>query len=99
MGLLPNGFVATLGGLTAAIVLVVIATYALRSQVRKVKQADSKIVVSALLLSFASFWFGEAFYSPPDLVLIPLFGGFALAVYLIANRPSPPMVEAAAAAA
>ena len=95
VGLLPNGFVATLGGLTTGIVLVVIATYALRSQVRKVKQADSKIVVSALLLSFASFWFGEAFFSPPDLVLIPLFGVFALAVYLFANRPSPPKVEVA----
>jgi uncharacterized membrane protein len=99
VGLLPNGFVATLGGLSTGIVLVVIATYALRSQVRKVKQADSKIVVSALLLSFATFWFGEAVSSPPDLVLIPLFGGFALAVYLFANHPSAPKLESASVGA
>ncbi|MGD0637454.1 MAG: hypothetical protein ABSA72_05395 [Nitrososphaerales archaeon] len=99
VGLLPNGFAATLGGLGTGIVLVVIATYALRSQVRKVKQADSKIVVSALLLSFAFFWFGEAVLSPPDLVLVPLFCGFALAVYFFANRPSAPKVEGAAAGA
>ena len=92
VGLLPIGFVATLGGLTTGIALVVIATYLLRAQVRKVKQADSKVVVSALLLSFSAFWFGEVIFSPPDLVLIPLFGGFALAVYLFANRPSPPAV-------
>jgi len=89
VGLLPNGFVATLGGMGVGILLVVVATYLLRSQVRKVKQADSKVVVSALLLSFAVFWFVEAFLSPPDLILVPLFAGFALAVYYVANRPSP----------
>jgi uncharacterized membrane protein len=89
VGLLPNGFVATIGGMGIGIVLVVVATYLLRTQVRKVKQADSKVVVSALLLSFAVFWFGEAFLSLSDLILIPLFAGFALVVYFFANRPSP----------
>ena len=88
VALLPNGFVATLSGMSLGIVLVIIATYLLRTQVRKVKQADSKVVVSALLLSFAVFWFAEAFYSPPDLALVPLFAVFAVAVYLVANRPS-----------
>jgi uncharacterized membrane protein len=95
VGLLPNGFVATLGGLGSGIALVVIATYLLRAQVRKVKQADSKVVVSALLLSFAVFWFGEAFSSPPDLILVPLFAAFALVVYFVANRPSPQAVATA----
>ncbi len=95
VGLLPNGFVATIGGLGSGIALVVIATYLLRAQVRKVKQADSKVVVSALLLSFAVFWFGEAFSSPPDFILVPLFAAFALIVYSIANRPSPQTVAAA----
>ena len=94
VGLLPNGFVATISGMGIGIVLVVVATYLLRTQVRKVKQADSKVVVSALLLSFAVFWFGEAFLSPPDLILIPLFAAFALLVYFVANRPSPPEVRA-----
>ncbi len=91
VGLLPNGFVATISGLSVGIVLVVVATYLLRTQVRKVKQADSKVVVSALLLSFSSFWFAEAFYSPSDLLLIPVFGVFAVTVYFFANRPSPPV--------
>jgi uncharacterized membrane protein len=90
VGLLPNGFVATIGGVVIGIVLVVVATYLLRTQVRKVKQADSKVVVSALLLSFAVFWFAEAFLSPSDLVLVPLFAAFALIVYFVANRPSSP---------
>jgi uncharacterized membrane protein len=88
VGLLPNGFVATLSGLGAGIALVIVATYLLRAQVRKVKQADSKVVVSALLLSFAVFWFWEAFLSPPDLILVPLFAAFAMIVYFVANRPS-----------
>ncbi|MGA2665447.1 MAG: hypothetical protein ABSF83_10925, partial [Nitrososphaerales archaeon] len=54
---------------------------------RKVKQADSKVAVSALLLSFSAFWFAEAFLSPPDLILVPLFAGFAALVYFMANRP------------
>ena len=92
VGLLPNGFVATIGGMSIGIILVVIATYLLRTHVRKVKQADSKIVVSALLLSFAAFWFGEAFLSLPDLILVALFAAFGLLVYFVANRPSPSVV-------
>jgi uncharacterized membrane protein len=99
VGLLPISFVATLGGLGSGIVLVVVATFLLRSHVRKVKQADSKVVVSALLLSFSAFWFAEAISTPPDELLIPLFGGFAAAVYLFANRRSPsPSTDATAKA-
>lgn len=95
VGLIPNGFEATMGGLGVGLVLVVVATYVLRTQVRKVKQADSKVLVAALLLSFSAFWFTEAISSPPDLVLVPLFCVFAVAVYLFANRPSPPSAPAA----
>jgi uncharacterized membrane protein len=97
VGLLPNGFVATISGLGTGILLVVIATYLLRTQVRKIKQADSKVVVSALLLSFAVFWFGEAFFELSDLILIPLFVAFALLVYFVASRPSPPVVATTSA--
>ena len=49
-----------------------------------------KVVVSSLLLSFATFWFAESVYpSLSDLLLIPLFAAFALIVHWIANRPSP----------
>jgi uncharacterized membrane protein len=89
VGLLPNGFQSTVLGMAAGIAVVVVATYVLRGQVRKVKQADMKIAVSALLLSFATFWFGEALVPLNDLLLVPLFLLYAAAVYRFANRPSP----------
>jgi len=89
VGLLPNGFQSTVFGMAAGIGVVVVATYLLRDQVRKVKQADMKIAVSALLLSFATFWFGEVVMQLNDLLLIPLFLLYAAVVYWIANRPSP----------
>jgi uncharacterized membrane protein len=88
VGLLPNGFQSTVFGMAGGIGIVVVATYALRDQVRKVKQADMKIAVSALLLSFATFWFGEVVTPLNDLLLIPLFLGYAFVVYKFANRPS-----------
>lgn len=89
VALLPNNYQSTVLGLGTGIALVVVATYLLRSQVRKVKQANMKVVVSALLLSFSVFWFGEVFAELNDLLLLPLFVAFALAVHTIANRPSP----------
>ncbi len=100
VGLLPNGFQPTVLGMACGIAVVALSTYVLRDQVRKVKQADMKIAVSALLFSFATFWFGEAVTPLDDLVLVPLFLLFAAAVYGFANRPSrrvPPIAEASAA--
>ncbi len=94
VGLLPNGFQSTVFGMAGGIAVVVVATYLLRDQVRKVKQADMKIAVSALLLSFATFWFGEAVVPLNDLLLIPLFLFYAAVVYKIANRPSPRLAAA-----
>jgi uncharacterized membrane protein len=91
VGLLPNNYFSTILGLLVGIVIVIVSTFILRNQVRKVKQANMKIVVSSLLLSFATFWFAETIYpSLSDLVLIPLFAAFALIIHWIANRPSPP---------
>ena len=86
VGLLPNNYASTTIGLIAGIVVVIASTYVLRNQVRKVKQANMKVVVSAILLSFAVFWFGEVFFALNDLVLIPLFVVFVLIVHKIANR-------------
>jgi len=97
VGLLPNGFQPTVLGMASGIAIVAVSTYLLRDQVRKVKQADMKIAVSALLFSFATFWFGEAVVPIDDLVLVPLFLFFAVAVYRFANRPSPKAAPAAEA--
>lgn len=87
VGLLPNGFQPTVLGMISGIALVVGSTYLLRDQVRKVKQADMKIAVSALLFSFATFWLSEAVFTIDDLVLVPLFLVYAGLVYTMANRP------------
>lgn len=89
VALLPNGYSSTVLGLFSGVGVVVVSTYVLRNQVRKVKQANMKVVVSALLLSFSVFWFGEVLTELNDLLLVPLFAGFALLVHWIANRPSP----------
>ncbi|HYB03192.1 MAG TPA: hypothetical protein VED17_01930, partial [Nitrososphaerales archaeon] len=90
VGLLPHNYTSTLIGLASGIIIVIAATYLLRNQVRKVKQANMKVVVSAILLSFATFWFAETIFpSLSDLMLVPLFVAFALIVRWIANRPTP----------
>lgn len=89
VALLPNNFQSTVTGMGIGVLFVIGATYVLKSQVRKVKAADTKIAVSSLLLSFSVFWFGEAITELNDLLLIPLFIIFVLVVRAVANRPSP----------
>ena len=96
IGLLPNSFNSTALGFAVGIALVVVSTYVLRNHVRKIKQALTKVFVSALLLSFATFWIAEIVTSPSDLYLVPLFAIFAGIVYAIANRKSPPIVTVSA---
>jgi len=87
VGLIPSNVDSASAGFVTGVVAVVIATYVLRSQVRKVKQANMKVAVSSLLLTFSTFWFGETLTELSDLLLIPLFLIFAAAVYMFANRP------------
>lgn len=95
VGLLPNSYGSTIFGFALGIVVVCIGTYLLRNQVRKLKQASMKEVVSALLLSFSVFWFSEVFTSTNDLFLIPLFVIFFLIVHSIANRGASKIIESA----
>lgn len=87
VGLLPANLGSATVGFLSGVVLVVVATYLLKSQVRRIKQASMKVVVSGLLLTFSSFWFGETIAELNDLLLVPLFVAFAAAVYGFANRP------------
>ena len=86
VALIPNNFYSTLYGMTLGLVVVVLGTVILKSQVRKIKQANMKVVVAALLLSFSVFWFAEAVITVSDLWLVPLFIIFGLAVYFFAHR-------------
>ena len=90
VGLLPQSFSSAGAGFAAGVVLVIVATFALRSQVRKVKQANMKVAVSALLLTFSAFWFGETLLPLNDALIVPIFLVFAFAVYRFANRPVRP---------
>ncbi|MCL4447955.1 MAG: hypothetical protein M0Z77_04140 [Thermoplasmatales archaeon] len=86
VALIPNNFDSTLYGMSLGLLIVVVGTVVLKSQVRKIKQANMKVVVSALLLAFSVFWFGEAVTVLSDLWLIPLFILFGVAIYLFAHR-------------
>ena len=86
IALIPNNFYSTLYGMTLGLLVVVLGTVILKSQVRKIKQANMKVVVAALLLSFSVFWFAEAVITVSDLWLVPLFIIFGLAVYFFAHR-------------
>ncbi len=86
VALIPNSLDSTLYGLIAGLLIVVVGTIVLRARVRKIKQANMKVFVSALLLSFSTFWFGEAVISMSDLWLLPLFIIFGVAVYTFAHR-------------
>jgi uncharacterized membrane protein len=72
VGLLPNNFQSATLGMGVGIVVVVAATYALKNQVRKVKQANMKVVVSALLLSFPTLWFISELLLYSGLLFVPL---------------------------
>lgn len=86
VALIPMSFSLTLYGLISGVLIVVVGTLALKSQVRKIKQANMKIVVSALLLSFSAFWFSESVIRISDIWLVPLFVLFGIAVYLFSHR-------------
>jgi uncharacterized membrane protein len=72
VGLLPIDFNSTVAGMGLGLVVVVIATYALKNQVRKVKQANMKVVVSALLLAFGTLWLVEVALRLSGLLLVTL---------------------------
>ncbi len=86
VALFPENYDSTGIGLMGGVVLVIISAYLLRSQIRKVKQATVKTAVSAILLSFAAFWYAESATQLDDLLLIPLFILFYLVVYAFATR-------------
>jgi uncharacterized membrane protein len=72
VGLLPIDFDSSVAGIVVGLVVVVIAMYALKNQVRKVKQANMKVVVAALLLSFGTLWFVEVGLRLSGLLLVTL---------------------------
>ncbi len=88
VALYPNGYLATLVGLISGILVVIIFSIILHSQIRKIKQAIMKASVSSLLFTFSAFWYAETFYNLDDLFLIPIFIVTFIAVYYGANMIS-----------
>jgi len=84
VALIPISFVSALSGAFVGILIVIIGTFILRTQVRKLKQAYMKIFVSSLLLSFSTFWYIESLVNVNDLLLIPLFFIYFVTVYFYA---------------
>lgn len=88
VALFPENYDSTGLGLFLGLILVVVAAYLLRLQIRKVKQAVVKTAVSAILLCFAAFWYAESLIQINDIVLLPLFAVFFVLVYEFASRDS-----------
>ncbi len=85
VALFPEGYYSTLVGLGIGVAIVVVAAYILKSKVRKVKQANMKVAVSALLLTFSAFWYAESFRNISDFLLLPIFAVFVAVVYFAAT--------------
>lgn len=97
VALFPESYNSTWIGLVIGVGIVVTAAFMLRSQIRKVKQATIKTAVSALLLSFSSFWYIESVRQINDIFLVPLFVGFYLVVYAVATHGIPAKSKESAA--
>ncbi len=83
VALIPIDYFSTLFGTILGLLVVLMAAYILRTQVRKVKQSTMKVVVSALLLSFGTFWLLESFIVIQDYYLVPFFLVYFAAVYVL----------------
>jgi uncharacterized membrane protein len=81
VGLYPENYNSTLLGIILGSVLVIAFSVVLRSQIRKLKQAIMKVVVSSLLFTFSAFWYMEIVIKVNELLLIPLFILFSVLVY------------------
>ena len=81
VGLYPENYTSTVIGILVGVVLVILFSILLRSQIRKVKQAIMKVVVSSLLFSFAAFWYIETIREIDEIFIIPIFILFFLLVY------------------
>lgn len=85
VALFPESYYSTLTGLFIGVAVVIMAAYVLKAQVRKIKQVIMKVIVSALLLTFSTFWYTESLVSLNDVFLAPIFVVFAVAVYYAAS--------------
>lgn len=73
VALMQESVPSALLGAGVGTLVVTVLSLLLKSQVRRVKVPYLKAAIASLLLSFSTFWFGEAVTNVSDLVLIPLF--------------------------
>ncbi len=86
-GLLPESYSSTALGFGIGAIAVALLTYVMKEGITRIRVAALKNFVSAMLLTFAAFWFAEAFISISDLILLPIFVIMFVVVYLYAYRP------------
>lgn len=86
VALFPINFESAIYGTVLGIMVVILATYIMKSQVRKIKQAYMKVFVSSLLLTFSTFWYAESIINLNDLLIIPFFLFYFMVVYAFAYR-------------
>ncbi len=81
VGLYPESYSSTAYGIFLGIGIVIVFSIILRSQIRKIKQAIMKVVVSSLLFSFSAFWYIGTVKPIDEILILPFFIIFFLIVY------------------
>jgi uncharacterized membrane protein len=80
VGLMAFGYFSALIGVGVAVILVIVLTYIMKDQVMKIRVPQLKLGMSALLATIATIWILEVFLNLNEIIAIPLFVVYFLAV-------------------
>jgi len=80
LALIPQSYISALTGTLLASILVIALLFALKAQIMKIRVPQLKYVLSALLFSLGTLFFGEAFFNIDELYL-----GLFFVIYLGVN--------------
>ncbi len=74
------GYFSALIGVGVAVILVIVLTYIMKDQVMKIRVPQLKLGMSALLATIATIWILEVFLNLNEIIAVPLFVVYFLAV-------------------
>nr|WP_256201699.1 hypothetical protein [Sulfuracidifex metallicus] len=80
VGLMAFGYFSALIGVGVAVILVIVLTYIMKDQVMKIRVPQLKLGMSALLATIATIWILEVFLNLNEIIAVPLFVVYFLAV-------------------
>ncbi|BDC17172.1 hypothetical protein [Acidianus sp. HS-5] len=80
LALIPQSYISALTGTLLASIIVIALLFILKAQIMKIRVPHLKYVLSALLFSLGSLFFGEAFFNADEIYL-----GIFFVIYLGVN--------------